>query len=59
MPAWGGVLSDADIAALVTYLREKEGKPPFTPIQVNQVRVETSARNSPWTVQDLANLHIH
>jgi mono/diheme cytochrome c family protein len=59
MPAWSGILNDAEIADLMTYLRQMDGKPPYSAIQVNVVRSQTAARNTFWTVEDLENLGIH
>ena len=58
MPGWRGVLPDTDIAAVMTWLRQADGKPPVTAVEVSQVRLETRGRNTFWTVGDLQNLRI-
>jgi len=58
MPGWRGVLPDAQIAALMTWLRQAAGKPPVTAVEVNHVRIETDGRNTFWTVGDLQNLPV-
>jgi mono/diheme cytochrome c family protein len=55
MPGWRGYLHDAEIAAVMTWLR----KAPVTAVEVNHVRLETDARNSFWTANDLQSLRIH
>ena len=55
MPGWRAYMQDVEIAAIMTWLR----KTPVTAIEVNQVRVETDARNAFWTVTDLRNLRLH
>jgi len=56
MPAWGGILKDADVAAVATYVRSAWGNKaaPVTAARVKQVRAATTARTTPWTVQELA-----
>ena len=58
MPGWKAALSDAQIAALTSYLRQRDGKPPVTPVEVSHVRLMTQARNSYWTAEDLRALKI-
>lgn len=55
MAAWGSVLSDADIAAVLTYARSSWGNsaPPVTEEQVREVRQKTQGRTQPYTEQDL------
>jgi len=55
MPAWRGVLQDAEIAAVMTWLR----KAPVTAVEVNHVRLETAMRNTFWTAPDLRNAQFH
>jgi mono/diheme cytochrome c family protein len=58
MPPWGGVLKDADIAAVTTYLRSAWGNKaaPVTEATVASIRAATKARTAPWTVAELAAL---
>lgn len=58
MPGWGTVLRDTEIAAVMTWLRKGEGKGPVTAVEVNQARVQTAARNTFWTAEDLSHLRI-
>lgn len=53
MPGWGAVMPDAEIAAVMTWLRQRDGKGAVTAVEVNHVRMETAARNTFWTVEDL------
>ncbi len=59
MPAWRAVMSDADMATLMTWLRQQDGKGPVTPIEVNHFRVKTEVRGAPWTAEDLKNLKLN
>ena len=56
MPAWGPTLKDADIAAVLTYVRSTWGNKgaPITAAKVASIRAATSARTGPWTTADLA-----
>jgi mono/diheme cytochrome c family protein len=56
MPAHGDTLSDADIAAVLTYIRRAWGQTavPIDPAQVQQVRSATAGRTRAWTPQELA-----
>ena len=56
MPAWGAVLNDADIAAVLTYIRSAWGNKaaPVTAATVAQIRAATASRKTPWTAQELA-----
>ena len=58
MPGWRGILRDGQIAALMTWLRQADGKPPVTAVEVSHVRLETDGRNTFWTVEDLQNLRV-
>ena len=51
MTAWGGMMSDDDIAATLTYVRSSWGNraPAVTPAQVRAVRTKTASRTTPWT----------
>lgn len=55
MPAWADVLSDAEIAAVLTYVRSSFGNAAAT-IAADVVAAERSAtasRTTPWTVGEL------
>jgi cbb3-type cytochrome c oxidase subunit III len=58
MPAWGPVLKDADIAAVLTYVRSSWGNKaaPITEATVAKIRAGTSSRTTPWTAAELANV---
>jgi mono/diheme cytochrome c family protein len=60
MPPWGGVLSDADIAAVATYVRGAWGNKaaPVTTATVASIRAATAKRSTPWTVAELAKVAI-
>lgn len=55
MPPWGSALSDAEVAALSTYLRSNFGNDasPVTAEEVAKVRAATKDRSQPWTAQEL------
>jgi mono/diheme cytochrome c family protein len=55
MAAWGTVLSDEDIAAVLTYARSSWGNtaPPVTAEQVREVRQKTQGRSQPYTEAEL------
>ena len=55
MPPVGSVLSDEQIAGVLTYIRrewEQRGSP-VDPAQVKTVRAETTSRTRPWTHDEL------
>lgn len=54
MPPWGS-LSDAEIAAVSTYLRSNFGNkaPAVTAAQVAKLRAQHATRKKPWTVKEL------
>lgn len=56
MPPWGGVLKDADIAAVLTYVRSTWGNKaaPITAAKVAAIRAATASRTAPWTIPELA-----
>ncbi|HKH90966.1 MAG TPA: cytochrome c [Gemmatimonadaceae bacterium] len=56
MPPWGGTLKDADIAAVLTYVRSAWGNKaaPVTAARVASIRAATSSRATPWTAAELA-----
>jgi mono/diheme cytochrome c family protein len=55
MPGWGPTLSNAEIAAVATYVRSQWGNaaPPVDTTTVARVRAATASRTTPWTVADL------
>ncbi|MCS7170062.1 MAG: cytochrome c, partial [Candidatus Kapabacteria bacterium] len=55
MSAWGTVLSDDDIAAVLTYARTAWGNSasPVMPEQVREVRQKTQGRTQPYTEAEL------
>jgi mono/diheme cytochrome c family protein len=58
MPAHGDTLSDADIAAVLTYVRRAWGQTaaPIDPNEVQQVRSATAGRTRAWTQEELAQV---
>jgi len=58
MPPWGPTLKDADIAAVLTYVRSSFGNKAaaVSPATVAQVREATKARTAPWTAAELAKV---
>jgi mono/diheme cytochrome c family protein len=58
MPGWRGVLRNSEIAAVMTWLRQSEGKSPVTAVEVGHVALETAGRNTFWTAADLQNLRL-
>jgi len=58
MPPWGGVLKDADIAAVLPYVRSAWGNKaaPITAAKVAAIRAATTSRAAPWTAADLAQV---
>ncbi len=55
MPAMGAALSDDDLAAVLTYIRQTFGNKasPITPEQVKAVRAQVGSRTQPWTAAEL------
>lgn len=55
MPGWGATLKDAEIAAVVSYVRTHFGNhaPSVTAATVARVRKEHSRRTTPWTAAEL------
>ena len=55
MPAMGAALTNEDLAAVLTYIRQSWGNnaSEITPDQVKAVRAEIGNRTQPWTVQEL------
>ena len=56
MPPWGATLKDADIAAVLTYVRGTWGNKgaPITAAKVASIRAATTSRTTPWTAAELA-----
>ena len=56
MPAWGPSLDDAQVAAVLTYIRQSWGNaaPAVTSATVARVRRATAARTTPWTAKELS-----
>ena len=56
MPGWGATLDDAQIAAILTYIRGSWGNkaPAVTAAAVGRVRQATASRGAPWTAKELA-----
>jgi mono/diheme cytochrome c family protein len=57
MPAWGPTLKDAQVAAVVSYAREKfgGGASTVTSADVARVRKATAARKQPYTARELTH----
>jgi mono/diheme cytochrome c family protein len=55
MPPVGSVLSDEQIASVLTYVRREWGQTgtPVDPTQVKAMRTETASRTRPWTHDEL------
>ena len=55
MPAWGATLDDAQIAAVVTYVRSAWGNrgAPVTVAEVAAIRAATRSRTTAWTAREL------
>jgi mono/diheme cytochrome c family protein len=58
MPAMGAALSDEDLAAVLTYMRQSWGNKgsEITPEQVKAVRAEVGNRSQPFTVEQLQQI---
>ena len=56
MPPWGATLKDADIAAVLTYVRGTWGNKgaPIAAAKVASIRAATTSRTTPWTAAELA-----
>jgi mono/diheme cytochrome c family protein len=56
MPAMGASMTDEQLAAVLTYMRQSWGNKgsAITPDQVKAVRAEVGNRSQPWTVQELS-----
>ena len=55
MPSFGPVLSDADVAAILSFVRQKFGglDSPVTPDAVSAIRTANQNRTSYWSVDEL------
>lgn len=56
MPAWADLLTDAEIAAVVSHIRGKLGNNKAEPVKedfVAKIRQETASRTTPWTAEEL------
>ena len=55
MPAMGATLSDEDLAAVLTYIRQSWGNnaSEITPEQIKAVRAQVGNRSAPWTAAEL------
>lgn len=55
MPAWGGQMSDEEVAAALTHARSSWGNsaPAVNAETVKKVRGETSGRTANWTIEEL------
>jgi mono/diheme cytochrome c family protein len=58
MPPVGSVLSDEQIAAVLTYIRREWGQPgtPIDAALVNNVRTLTTDRKRPWTHDEMMKM---
>jgi mono/diheme cytochrome c family protein len=58
MPPWGGTMKDADIAAVITYVRGAWGNKaaPITAAKVASIRAAHRSRTTPWTAEELATV---
>jgi mono/diheme cytochrome c family protein len=58
MPAMGAAMTDEQLAAVLTYIRQSWGNkaPEVTPAQVNAIRTKVGNRTQPWTVDELSNI---
>ncbi len=60
MVPWKDVLSDEEIAAVLTYVRQNaewgNKAPAVTPERVKEVRAKVKSRNQPWTPEELLKI---
>ena len=58
MQAWGPILSDKQIAYMLTYIRQAWGNSasPITPDQIASARVEFGGRTASWTEEELLEI---
>jgi len=57
MPPLGARLGDGEVASILTYVRASWGNraPPVAPQEVADIRAETSTRDRPYRVEELAD----
>jgi mono/diheme cytochrome c family protein len=55
MPGFGRILSDAEVASLLSFVRRRFGGPsdPITPATVGRIRAASQSRTSYWSVEEL------
>ena len=55
MPGFGRILSDADVASILSFIRRRFGAPsePITPATVSRVRAANQTRTDYWSVEEL------
>ena len=55
MPGFGRILSDADIASVLSFVRRRFGAPsePITPMAVSRVRAANQTRTDYWSTEEL------
>jgi len=55
MPGFGKILSDADVASILSFVRRRFGAPsePITPAAVSRVRAANQTRTDYWRVEEL------
>jgi len=55
MPGFGQILSDADVASLLSFVRRRFGAPsqPIAPATVSRVRAANQTRTDYWSVEEL------
>ncbi len=55
MPGFGQILADAQVASLLSFVRQRYGgnAPPIDAATVKRIRAETRDRNGYWTAEDL------
>jgi mono/diheme cytochrome c family protein len=55
MPGFGKVLSDSEVASLLSFVRRRFGAPsePITPAAVSRVRAENQGRTGYWSAEEL------
>ncbi len=58
MAPWGKLLTDAEIASVLTYIRSEWGNdaPPITAEFVEKIRKQTADRKNPWTQKELEEI---
>ncbi len=58
MTAMGASMTDEQLAAVLTYIRQSWGNKatPITPAQVKAVRAEVGNRSQPWTAAELSSV---